>query len=187
VVSNDTLWVDYNDTPVDSTITICANFSGSFDEPHWSVNPEGSGTITSFSDSTCQVLLSPIEFYQEQITITYFVENSCGSDEKSFVFVLDTIAKGPDYINEQSFQNLDVNIYPNPANEAFYLELRGPEVGNYVLLLFNTGNQLVFESQINKTSFNHRAQVNVGLLPKGIYTGKVFNNKGITVFKIVIH
>jgi hypothetical protein len=75
-----------------------------------------------------------------------------------------------------------VNIYPNPAQSSFTVDLRALQVPLAQLQLYNTIGQVVAQ----KTTPNGEVNFDVQKLPKGMYLLKINTEKGSAVKRIVI-
>jgi len=75
-----------------------------------------------------------------------------------------------------------VNIYPNPAQSSFMVDLRALQVPLAQLQLYNTIGQVVAQ----KSTPNGEVNFDVQKLPKGMYLLKINTEKGSAVKRIVI-
>ncbi len=87
-------------------------------------------------------------------------------------------------INQQAL----INVYPNPNNGAFTLDISFPDNGNYKLEVANVLGQIVYTEalNINNRNYNFSKQFNLNELPKGVYIVKINGNGTNTNKKISI-
>ncbi|MBA3706946.1 MAG: T9SS type A sorting domain-containing protein, partial [Bacteroidetes bacterium] len=83
-------------------------------------------------------------------------------------------------INQQAL----INVYPNPNNGAFTLDISFPDNGNYNLEVANVLGQLIYTESlnINNRNYNFSKQFNLHDLPQGVYMVKI-NGNGINTNK----
>ena len=81
---------------------------------------------------------------------------------------------------------LCVNIFPNPNNGNFVLELNSENNIAANIRIFSSLNVLVFE--INKVNINQKysKKINLSRLSKGVYFLKIKSNEVVLVYKIII-
>jgi hypothetical protein len=73
-----------------------------------------------------------------------------------------------------------VKLFPNPAADKLNIEV---SVASKVQLIDLSGKQVVTEQTINS---NQIEEINVSNLAAGIYMVKIFNDKFVTMRKVVI-
>lgn len=83
-------------------------------------------------------------------------------------------------INESNAEQSLFNVFPNPSNGEFVIELN--KADNYTLTVNNILGQVVYTSLINEVSTN----INLSNLEKGIYTIELKNNNKSFVEKVII-
>lgn len=85
--------------------------------------------------------------------------------------------------NVKSVTNSEIiNIYPNPSNGVFMLELLG-NTNIQQVSISNAIGQVVY---LNNNIGNNTLQLNVGSVAKGIYTIQITTDKGLINKKIII-
>ena len=77
------------------------------------------------------------------------------------------------------FEELKYNLYPNPTNDIFILELLGA-TQTATLELYDLKGEL-----ISRQDFNNRVEVNIEHLAKGVYMGRVNSADKTFIFKVV--
>lgn len=87
-------------------------------------------------------------------------------------------------INETVFEKW-INIFPNPNNGRFNLEITGNYSFEAEIQIMNTLGQVVYRSHLNSSS-NHREVIDLTNLVKGLYFLKVSNGTHVKVRKILI-
>jgi hypothetical protein len=88
--------------------------------------------------------------------------------------------------DENEVQNIDnqINVYPNPTDDKFIIEL--PDVQNATIDLYNIqGQVLLSQKEMNVLDANHY-EASVTHLPKGIYVLKINLDNQINIQKIII-
>jgi hypothetical protein len=78
-----------------------------------------------------------------------------------------------------------INIFPNPNNGRFNLEITGNYSFEAEIQIMNTLGQVVYCSHLNSSS-NHREVINISLLAKGLYFILVNDGTHVMVRKILI-
>jgi hypothetical protein len=83
-------------------------------------------------------------------------------------------------INNPSFNNTKVVVYPNPANDMLFI--RGIEGEEITYRIYNPSGQMVLEGTTTNKSFPTK------VLPTGFYTLIISDNKGVShVKKLIIN
>jgi hypothetical protein len=77
------------------------------------------------------------------------------------------------------FEELKYNLYPNPTNDIFILELLGA-TQTATLELYDLKGEL-----ISRQDFSNRIEVNIEHLAKGVYMGRVNSSDKTFIFKVV--
>ena len=73
-------------------------------------------------------------------------------------------------------------IYPNPASSTFTLEASFGPSPDATLSITNTSGQQIVSRKITKT----KTEIDISHLPTGVYIVKVWNDKNVTVQKMII-
>ncbi|MCS6794438.1 MAG: T9SS type A sorting domain-containing protein [Raineya sp.] len=76
----------------------------------------------------------------------------------------------------------EIMIYPNPAQNSFVVDLKGIQVQNARLVLYNPIGQVVGEQNTQ----NSEVSFNVERLPKGMYLLKIHTDKGVAVKRLSV-
>ncbi|RLD44115.1 MAG: hypothetical protein DRI86_08325, partial [Bacteroidetes bacterium] len=105
-------------------------------------------------------------------------ENGCSSSDTLIITVLDDVS-----INN-TINNVNVSIYPNPSNGQFTLAIKGLE-GNFDMTIINLSGQVVYSNNLTAT-INFSTKVNVRNLARGVYYVKLSNNDGVKTSKLII-
>ncbi len=87
------------------------------------------------------------------------------------------------YVNTRP-ENLEIEIYPNPANKVFYVKGINNTAKPLHYFVYDVAGKLLIEGKSNHNDFS----VNIEKLTKGIYVFKIFNafDLNLTTKKIVI-
>jgi len=75
--------------------------------------------------------------------------------------------------------NFDFEIYPNPTNNSFYIEVNSKS-NVYEIEIYNSSLSLIFKSK------NSNTEIDVKKFPKGVYFVKLKNNDSIKIKKLII-
>jgi hypothetical protein len=132
-------------------------------EYHWS-NGSTESTLTATEPGT--------------YTVTVTGTNGCETIESVYL----TVQTGIGNLTEDL---LDLNIYPNPANEFVRLELQFNEPDIYVLEIFNTQNTIYFTREI--TELEYAETIPIGDLPKGLYFIRIRNKEKYFLDKLIVY
>jgi hypothetical protein len=89
------------------------------------------------------------------------------------------------FIHNFTGKYLDVNIYPNPANDIINIELNLQEFNDLKLEIINAQGQVIYNSKLNSDGF-YEGIINISGYSKGIYYIKISNNELIHISKIII-
>ncbi|MBK9457718.1 MAG: T9SS type A sorting domain-containing protein [Bacteroidetes bacterium] len=75
-----------------------------------------------------------------------------------------------------------INVFPNPSNGVFTIELNGYENANVNTVIINAVGQVVYENTSTPAAYNFTLPVNLNGVPTGIYyvtsscNGKIVTN-----------
>jgi len=83
-------------------------------------------------------------------------------------------------VNELSVNNLNVDIFPNPATDIINLRFYQNNIGKANILLFNTLGQQVYSEEFFVSESLSEHSFNIENLQKGLYFLKVTNADGLT-------
>jgi photosystem II stability/assembly factor-like uncharacterized protein len=83
--------------------------------------------------------------------------------------------------NENSYQNNNINIYPNPASTALNINLEH-YTNNAQIEIINAQGQVVFIKNISSKNI----AINIETLPKGIYFVRLIDDKNWKVKKVIV-
>lgn len=108
------------------------------------------------------------------------VSNVYGCSTEDSVYV-DVSVVG---FEENLANTVDVNIYPNPAIDKFYMEFSSKKTESYWVEIYNSKNQLLFKKWI--TSDAYKIEYDAQSLMKGVYFIRVTSDEAITTHKVVI-
>ena len=143
----------------------------------------GAGTyFWVFGDGDGSTEIDPTHTYATEgdYSVTLIVENECGITEYNMVI---TIQITP--ISNTDIKS--INLFPNPANQFFIVELENLSGNEIVLEMYDLqGKQVIspLETQIiNENSLN----VNIPLLPTGIYVVKLIVGETVYVGRVEKH
>lgn len=93
-------------------------------------------------------------------------------------FVIVTGINNPDGI-------VSMNIYPNPSNGNFTLEMNASKAGTFNVEIINIQGQVVFTKEINQDGF-YKETIDISDNASGIYYIRINDGKNLKVSKIII-
>ncbi|WP_448528083.1 M43 family zinc metalloprotease [Raineya sp.] len=129
-------------------------------------------------------------------TTTYIDNDASLEDEASYIYQVrakrgtETAAsntrkikfrKTPTALEETPLAR-EIGLYPNPAQSSFVVDLKGIQVQEAHLVLYNPLGQMVSE----QTTRNSVATFNIERLPKGMYLLKIHTEKGVAVKRLSV-
>ena len=80
---------------------------------------------------------------------------------------------------------VSMNIYPNPSNGRFTLELNSNKAGDYRVEVINVQGQVVFAKEITQDGF-YKETIDVANHGTGIYYVRINDGKETKVSKVMI-
>jgi hypothetical protein len=81
--------------------------------------------------------------------------------------------------------NLDINIYPNPTSEYFFINFTNLEGKTYSISIFDMVGKIV--KKLDYQSQESELQVNSSDIPKGVYFLIIKDDQKSLAKKLVIH
>jgi hypothetical protein len=85
------------------------------------------------------------------------------------------------------YSDASVDLYPNPNDGRFTVEIAGAKQGKHIMEITNNLGQLLHSEQIEVNGSSHRQEVNMNHLPKGIYYLIIRNEDDKLVRKLVVN
>jgi hypothetical protein len=105
-------------------------------------------------------------------------ENGCMSTDTIVITVMD------DNSINNTLNNVNVSIYPNPRNGQFTLAIEGLN-GDFDMTIIDLAGQVVYSNSLTAT-MNFNTKVDVRTLATGVYYIKLSNNDGVKTSKLII-
>ena len=105
--------------------------------------------------------------------------------------VCDTMEK-LDYINvlangiAEISKNIEIGIYPNPNDGMFTVDINSYHQNEFMIVVYNLLGEKVYADEIQTFKGNHKHNLNLSTLPKGIYNIVIMNDKFKRVGMVVI-
>lgn len=80
---------------------------------------------------------------------------------------------------------VSMNIFPNPSNGLFTIEMNASKAGNFNIDIINIQGQVVYSKQINQDGF-YKDQIDLSNEARGIYYIRINDSNDMKVSKIMI-
>ncbi|MGC9331017.1 MAG: PKD domain-containing protein, partial [Bacteroidales bacterium] len=141
---------------------------------------DGSAIITSTSSLTpVNHIYSSPGNYTVNVTIT----NSCGNSET----YTENISIAPVGIQQNNVADNDfLNIYPNPNNGSFTMEIENNDKEKLMLQIMNITGQIIYTKELgNKSNILHK--IDLSHYSKGIFLVKVHHENKYEIKKVIIY
>jgi len=169
--------VCYNHTPTSDYTTSGATNATSY---LWSISPAAAGTITG-TGLTATVTWSE---WIGNASITVTGVNDCGEGTVSAPMVVNVdLCPG---IPEQFINKLQVNVFPNPSDGRFNIELTSDKNITFNLSVHNMiGETVLVERNIRFTGY-YLKTMDLNNLNNGVYFVYLESNEGLIIKKITI-
>jgi hypothetical protein len=163
----------FGDVDIGDTLSYSASLTTG-DLPDW-LSFDGilrtfSGTPGSNDIGTISVVLTATDTNLESATDTFDIQ----------------IMRGPMGIEDLT-QEWKLNVYPNPSEGSFFVNMIIPENENIEMRIFNASGQLVQKEKYLNRFGNVRLAVNLNDHKKGIYFVRILSSSGVANKQIVIH
>jgi PKD repeat protein len=132
----------------------------------------------TFGDGSTSNMEHPIYAYGASGTwdVTLIATNACGSDTFNAEVVDVPLVES----------ELEVSIYPVPADEFIIVDLNGPFFGNHQLRIIDMLGRTVQSINIDKGASEHQVQLTVSELAAATYFVEITSNDLRVVRKVVI-
>lgn len=164
---------------VDSNrLDVVSNSSGSAATLTWDFGGAGtgSGAATTYSFTANGT-------YDIVLTAT----NNCGSDDTTIaVTISDIVIDTSTGINSVANSKLSVNLYPNPNQGVFTVELSATRAELTAVTVVNLQGQVVKTVTENVNVGKNAINLNLHAAPAGIYIVKVENGAGTSVSRLIV-
>ena len=134
---------------------------------YWSVSNQGK--ILSGQGTTSIV----VEFLNKNVDITVIANNGCGGSTKQLITVNVGCATNKLALNED-YESNKVNIFPNPSDDILNIKVENG-FGIYNFKAINILGQLSYENDFLLE--DNKISVDLKQLPKGVYIGRISNDK----------
>jgi hypothetical protein len=82
--------------------------------------------------------------------------------------------------------NVSFNLYPNPTDGRFILEIEGTISETYSLEVVNMQSQLLMEKEIDVSSTKYTESIDLSTWPKGIYLIRLKSENYLSTKKLII-
>lgn len=188
---------DIGSATASSTISVnplpTASFTATVDSGNVVTYGNTSINATSFAwdfgDGTTSIVQIPVpKTYTTDgtVTIELIATNSCGSDTTTEDVTI-TGNEDTTFINSVEY-DLSFDVYPNPSTGNVALSFSADnESKEYTLRLFDLSGKKVLEEKITATGSTVQKQLDLGALPKGVYTLHLRSSNGFGVKKLQLN
>ena len=116
------------------------------------------------------------QFFQPQVSGVYSVLVTDGNGCSELSDTMSVVITGINSFNE----NLQLNIYPNPANDNITIEFTAQRK-DAIISIYDIEGELLLQT----VSQEIKSKIDISILAKGIYYVEVRTEKGITVKKFI--
>ncbi|MCK9617673.1 MAG: C25 family cysteine peptidase [Lentimicrobiaceae bacterium] len=147
----------------------------------WMIEPASAGTITQ-QDLTATVTWN--QDFRGISAVSVKAINDCG--ESAFSDAKEVKIYSTTGINNPSAM-IGVNIYPNPNNGEFKLNIYSNELQIADIRLVNTSGNIVFEQKNVTITTNFSQQLNLNNLKQGVYYLMIENSSIRAVRKMIVY
>jgi hypothetical protein len=117
------------------------------------------------------------EVYGEY-TVTVFNSNGCKTSAHIWIDI-------PSYINEAAMENLDISLYPNPAQDLLYIDAELKTGGEFIVEMYDITDRIVF-SEIHHGYGKYENRIDVKNMSQGVYFVRVRNKEVYFVKRIIV-
>ncbi len=147
-------------------------------------------TTTTPTFSTIQFVPTASQWRQELISLQPFSSTNAAiikfrniTDYENDLYVDDISVEDATAINVNAFEN-NIEVYPNPGNGIFKLNIRSAETENIRLTITDALGNIVMERQYTAQTLHE--SLDLSAQAPGIYQMKIESNKGSVCKKLVI-
>ena len=155
----------------------------------YSISPVVGATSYSWNVSNQVKILSgqgtnsiTVQFLNKDSDITVTAGNGCGSSVSQAIVVSVGCVTGRLASNEDS-ESSEVSIFPNPSDEVINIKIKNG-FGVYNFKAINILGQIIYENDFLLE--DNKMSVDLKQLPKGIYIGRISNDKINTSVKFIL-
>jgi hypothetical protein len=174
----------------------------------WDAIPNYPGNITaaewSWGDGSSTAALYPAHTYSAEglYNICVSVTVSCGATATSCanssiyktsspqqvtsIAKVNVINLSPTALKNNSIQNIETLIYPNPGKGEFQLKLNGIQGKNIEIGIYSVTGQKVFSSTETNSNGELIKRINLGELQNGIYFLQINSENSIHTSKLIL-
>ena len=157
----------------------------------------------SFGDSKTSTDANPVHKYKFPgvYSVTLIASNQyCGSVKSLRKVIVNnnndprpvTVKNNIDINDNIAISEMDLNVFPNPSNGLFTLEISNPSESDLTIEVTNVTGQLIYSSEFTYPSFNsenetYSATLDLHMFTNGIYTLKVITGETAYTAKLVLN
>jgi hypothetical protein len=146
----------------------------------WSMFPETAGTIEG---EGTEATITWNGQYFGPVFVSVQGVNECGGGEFSDAYEID--AHDCTGLPEDPSAALNINVYPNPSDGRFNIEISGME-NVMELFIVDYKGQLLYQDKVESENGEYLKHLDISTYPKGIYFLKIVDDNVMRVEKIVI-
>ena len=138
------------------------------------------GDPSSSTDSMPVVCYDSVGTYP--ITLIAYDSGACRDTIFKSSYI--TVEQGAEISNVGGFKN-NVQVYPNPVNDQFTLEIDLEEETQLTIKLYHFTGQLIRSEEIDNVTGNYTQQMDLSGYSKGIYYLQIMTEEGIARRKVI--
>ena len=116
----------------------------------------------------------------------YYVRSNCGGTAYTQWSMVEEFTTSGFAGLEDNLDEIDINLFPNPNNGVFQLEVSTMNVMDLEINVINTLGQVVFTKTSTKNSTHFKEKIDLSKSAKGVYYVRVSSNEGAITRKLVI-
>ncbi|MBN2521597.1 MAG: T9SS type A sorting domain-containing protein, partial [Bacteroidales bacterium] len=177
---------DFEITELNTNQTVVEDLSEYFSDPN---NDEITFTVSSDNDSistrilnNSELLIKATKEFKSDAEVTVTASDGELSTEQTFIVTYQTSS----IIDEITFVEQSVLIYPNPANEYINLKLYHDDFGKVDISIYDISGKLLLFQQFNKQGIEFEKNINLNNLSNGLYFIEISINNNLIPREIFI-
>lgn len=190
--ASDTVHVDIlfdTDINLGDDTLICMNYTlqlnpeySNVDSVRWFTN--GDGTYNNDTIINPLYTPGPEDIANGEVTLSVYAaafEPCEGEAEDELIVTIDACTG----IEEQQAGGLALDVYPNPSNGIFNIEVTSETQTEFILKVIDLKGQHIFSGSMNITNNTYKNAIDLSYLPRGVYYVIITNGISSSARKII--